>query len=57
MQTSDVDVIDVASLDEEHQQLFDKPWLCQHEDGTIVQFDTEHDACNYAVRVSDGTKE
>ncbi|AJD82999.1 hypothetical protein PJWF_00106 [Achromobacter phage JWF] len=39
------DVIERASLDETHSALFSKPWLVQHQDGSIEEFDTEEEAC------------
>ena len=41
----DVDVIEVAMLDDEYASQFEKPWLVQWEDGTIKQYDTEDEAC------------
>lgn len=44
---ADVDVIDVATLDDEHAANFSKPYICQHEDGRTIEFDTEYAACAY----------
>lgn len=44
---ADVDVIDVATLDDEHAANFSKPYICQHEDGRTIEFDTEDAACAY----------
>lgn len=43
----DVSVIEVASLDDEHAANFSKPFICQHEDCRVVEFDAEDAACAY----------
>jgi hypothetical protein len=40
----DVDVIDVAGLDEVHAAGFSKPWLVQSANGAFIEFDTEDEA-------------
>lgn len=41
----DVHVIEVASLDDEYQKNFSKPYIVQFADGSIMEFDTDEDAC------------
>lgn len=43
----DVDIVQVASLDISAAEQYSKPWLCQHCDGQVVEFDTEVAACEY----------
>lgn len=43
----DLDVFERAVLDEVHAARFEKPWLAQYASGTVVQFDTEDQACAF----------
>lgn len=43
----DVRVIPVALLDEENALRFNKAWLIQHANGSILEFDTEEEALAY----------
>lgn len=41
----DVTIIDVCELEEEYANAFSKCWAIQFADGTVMQFDTEDEAC------------
>lgn len=44
---SDVDVVEVAGLDPEYADRFEKPWLTVEADGTVHPFESEDDACSF----------
>lgn len=44
-QTDDVHVIEVASLDDEHQKNFHSPYIVQFVSGDVIEFDTDEAAC------------
>ena len=46
---TDVDVINRANLDEEHQKLHPKPWLVVYPNGRTVYHDTEVEACAHQM--------
>lgn len=52
----DVQVVEVAALDDGYAAQFSRPWLCQHEDGRVVECTSEDAACLYqrAHRISNG---
>ena len=39
-------VVEVATLDKEFAEKFDKPFILHFEDGTYESFDTEDEACD-----------
>jgi hypothetical protein len=41
----DVDVVEVATLDEEYAIKFKKPWFLHFANNTGIEFDTEDDVC------------
>ena len=50
-------VVDRDMLDDEHVKKFAKPWLCVAPNNTIVEFDTENEACAYQVQQGREPKE
>jgi hypothetical protein len=43
----DVAVVQTATLDEQHRQQFNQPWLVQFADGMTLQYPTEDVACAF----------
>lgn len=41
----DVEIVEVASLDEEHSRKFSLPWLLSFADGRNIELDSEDEAC------------
>lgn len=50
MKNYKLDVVEVASLDENHAKNFVKPWLTVAPDGETVEHETEDAACLFQIK-------